>query len=102
MMEETSKMYKYGHRRIKWPEKYSYERNERRPDFQKERYKNNRCGQCRAPNWTRQHISPAKSVECINFKKGHYEKMRRIPKRIQRVDRAASSAEEDNWDYHKI
>ena len=86
----------------KWPEKSSYERNKRRPDYHKERYKDHRCGQCGAPNWTRQHICHAKSVECRNCKKrGHYERMCRIPKRIQHVDRTASSVEEDNWDYDK-
>ena len=55
-----------------------------------------------APNWTRQHICPAKSVECRKCKKrGHYEKMCRIPKRIQYVDKTTSSAEKDNWGYGK-
>ena len=58
--------------RRQWPEKFCYERNERRPDFHKERYKDKRCGQCGEPNWTRQHIRPAKSVECRNCeKRGH-------------------------------
>ena len=87
----------------KWQEKTSYEKNKRRPEYHKERYKDNRCGQCGTPNWTRQHICPAKSVECRNCKKrGHHEKMCRIPKRIQYVDKTTSSAEEDNWDYDKI
>ena len=87
----------------KWHEKTSYDKNKRRPEYNKERYKDNRCGQCGTPNWTRQHICPAKSVECIHCKKrGHYEKMCRIPKRIQHVDKTTSSAEEDNWDYDKI
>ena len=86
----------------KWPEKSSYDRNKRRPDYNKESYKDNRCGQCAAPNRTREHICPSKSVECRDCKKrGHYEKMCRIPKTIQHVDRTASSAEEDNWDYDK-
>ena len=86
----------------KWPEKSSYERNKRRPDYNRERCKDNRCGQCGAPNWTRQYIRPAKSRECRNCKKrGHYEKMCRIPQRIQHVHKTAS-AEEDNWDYDKI
>ena len=54
-------------------------------------------------NWTRQHICLAKSVEFRNCKKrGHYEKMCRIPKRIQHVDRTTSLMEEDNWDYDNI
>ena len=87
----------------KWTERPVYERNKRRPDYHKKRYKDNRCGQCGAPNWTRQHICPAKSVECRNCKKrGHYEKMCRIPRRIQHLEKTTSSAEEDNWDYDKI
>ena len=87
----------------KWTERPVYERNKKRPDYHKERHKDNRCGQCGAPNWTRQHICPAKSVECRNCKKrGHYEKMCRIPRRIQHLERTTSSAEEDNWDYDKI
>ena len=55
------------------------------------------------PNWSRQHICAARTVECQNFKKkGHYEKMCRLPRKIQHVDKASSSAEEDNWDYNKI
>ena len=42
-------------------------------------------------------------LECRNCKKkGHYEKMCRLSKRIQYVDKISSSAEEDNWDYNKI
>ena len=78
-------------------------RNKRRPDYHKERYKDNRCGQCGTPNWTRKHTRPAKSVQCRNCKKrGNYERMCRIPKRIPHVDETASSAEEDNWDFEKI
>ena len=87
----------------KWSEKSSCERNEKRPEYQKQRYKDNRCGQCGAPNWSRQHICPARTVESRNCrKKGHYEKMCRLPKKMQHVDKASSSAEEDNWDYNKI
>ena len=57
--------------------------------------------ECRAPNWTTQHICSAKSAECRKCKRGHYEKMCRILKRIKHVDRTASSAEE-NWDCDKI
>ena len=97
MTEEMSNMYKNGHKKRKWQEKPSYEKNKRRPEYHKERYKDNQCEQCGAPNRTRQHIHPAKSVECKNCKKrGHYENMCRIPKRIQYVDKTASSAEEDN------
>ena len=87
----------------KWHEKTSYDKNKRRPEYNKERYKDNRCGQCGTPNWTRQHICPAKSVECRNCKKrGHYDKMCGKPKRVQHVDKTTSSAEEDNWDYDKM
>ena len=87
----------------KWQEKTSYEKNKRTPVCHKERYKDNRCGQCGTPNWTRQHICPAKSVDCRNCeKRGHYEKLCRIPKRIQYVDKTTSSAEEVDWDYDKI
>ena len=90
-------------RKRKWSEKISYDKNKKRPEYQKPRYKDNRCGQCGSPNWSRQHIRPAKSVDCRNCKKrGHYEKMCRLPKRIQHVDKVSSSAEEDNWDYNKI
>ena len=55
------------------------------------------------PNLTRQHVCPAGTVDLRNCKKkGHYEKMCRLPRRIQLVDRTSSSAEEDNWDYDKI
>ena len=87
----------------KWLEKSSYERNKKRTEYQRSKYKDNRCGQCGTPNWSRQHICPARTVECRNCKKkGHYEKMCRLPRRIQHVDKASSSAEEDNWDYNKI
>ena len=47
--------------------------------------------------------SPAKSVKCRNCKKkGHYEKMCRILRRIQHLEKTTSSAAEDNWDYDKI
>ena len=86
----------------KWHEKTSYDKN-KRLEYNKERYKDNRCGQCGTQNWTRQHICPAKSSECrICKKRGHYEKMCRIAKRIQHVDKTTSSAEEDNWDYDEI
>ena len=44
----------------KWSETSSYERNKKRPEYQKQKYKDNRCGQCGAPNWSRQHLCPAK------------------------------------------
>ena len=76
------------HQKRKWSEKSSYERNKKRPEYQKQKYKDNRCGQCGAPNWSRQHICPARTVECRNCEtKGHYEKMCRLPKRIQYKDK---------------
>ena len=63
-------------RKRKWSEKASYDKNKKRPEYQKPRYKDNRCGQCGAPNWSTQHICSAKSVDCRNCKKrGNYEKM---------------------------
>ena len=87
----------------KWSEKSSYKRNKKRPEYQKQKYRVNRCGKCGAPNCSRQHICSARTVECRNCKKkGHYEKMCRLPKRIQYVDKISSSAEGDDWDYNKI
>ena len=81
----------------KWSEKSSYERNKKRTEYQRSKYKDNRCGQCGTLNWSRQHICPARTVECRNCKKkGHYEKLCRLPRRIQHLDKASSSAEEDN------
>ena len=96
-------MCKNGHKKENGTKKPVTTKNQRRPEYNKERYKDNRCGQYGTPNWTRQHICPAKSVECRKCKmRGHYEKLFRIPKRIQHVDKTTSSAEEDNWDYDKI
>ena len=75
----------------------------RRPEYQKQKPKDNRCGQCGAPNWSRQHICAAKTAECRKCKRrGYYEKMCRSMKRVQYVDRTTSSAEEDKWEYDKI
>ena len=64
----------------KWSEKSSYERNKKRPEYQKRRYRDNRCGQCGTPNWSRQHLCPSRVVECRNCeKKGHYEKNVQTP-----------------------
>ena len=84
----------------KWSDKSSYERPIKKPDSQKQKYKDNRCGQCGAPNWFRMHNCPAKSAECRNCKRGHYERMCRSLKKIQHIERKASA--EDNWDYNKI
>ena len=74
----------------KWSEKAIYDKNTKQPEYQKPRYQDNRCEQCGAPNWSRQHICQANSVECRNCKKrGHYEKMCRLPKRIQHVDKVS-------------
>ena len=73
----------------------------RRPENQRYKQRDNRCGQCGAPNWTRQHICPAKMAECRHCKrKGHYEKMCRS-KRVQYIEKTTSSAEDDR-DYDKI
>ena len=87
----------------KWTEKTDADKMKKRPEYQKQKSKDNRCGQCGAPNWSRQHICPAKSAEsrkCV--RRGHYEKMCRLMRRVQYVDKTTSSAEEDNWDYEKI
>ena len=71
----------------------------------KTKHKDNRCGcrQCGAPNWSKQHICPVRTAESRNCrKKGHYEKMCKLPKKKHYVDKASSSAEEDNWDYSKV
>ena len=69
-------------RKRKWSEKASYDKNKKRQEYQKPRYKDNQCGQCGVPNWSRQHRCPAKSVDCRNCKKrGHYKKMCRLPKK---------------------
>ena len=60
----------------KWSEKPCYDKHKRRPEYQRENYKDNRCGQCGAPNWTRQHVYPERTVDCRNCKKnGRYERM---------------------------
>ena len=82
--------------------KKCYDKQKRRPEYQRENSGDNRCGQCAAPNWTRQHVCPARTVICRNCKKkGHYEKMCRLPRRIQHVDKTSRSAKEDKWDYDK-
>ena len=87
----------------KWTEKTDADKRKKRPEYQKEMPKDNRCGQRGAPNWSRQHICPAKSAECRKCKRrGHYETMRRLMRRVQYVDKTTSSAEEDNWDHDKI
>ena len=87
----------------KWTEKTDADKMKKRPDYQKQKSKDNRCGQCGAPNWTRKHICPAKSAECRKFKRrGHNEKMCRPMRRVRYVDKTTSSAKEDNWDYEKI
>ena len=73
------------------------------PEYQRKKHNDNRCGQCGAPNWSRQHVCPARTAECRTSRtRGHYEKMCRLPKKIQYVNRASSSSDEDNWDYNEI
>ena len=48
----------------KWTEKADADKTKKRPEYQKQKPKNNRCGQCGAPNWSRQHICPAQLAEC--------------------------------------
>ena len=87
----------------KWTDKTDQDKLKRRPENQKNKQRDNRCGQCGAPNWTRQHICPAKMAECRNCKRrGHYEKLCRSTKRVQYIEKTTSSAEEDKWDYNRI
>ena len=87
----------------KGTEKTDADKMKKTPEYQKQKPKDNGCGQCGAPNWSRQHICPAKSAECRKCKRrGHYEKMGRSMRRVQYVEKTTSSAEEDNWDYEKI
>ena len=85
----------------KWTDKTDQEESKRRSENQRYKRRDNRCGQCGAPNWTRQHICPAKMAECRNCKRrGHYEKMCRSTERVQYIEKTTSSAEKDNWDYN--
>ena len=103
MTEGTENMYKKGKEKEIGQRRPVTTKTKNDREYRKPRYNYNQCGQCGAPNWSRQHICPAKSVDCRNCKKrGHYEKKCRLPKRIQHVDKVSSSAEEDNWDYNKI
>ena len=87
----------------KCSEDTSQEKAERKPRNQKFKWSDNQCGQCGVPKWITQHVSPAKTAECRNCKrKGQYEKLCRSLKRVQYMERATSSAEEDNWEYDKI
>ena len=75
----------------------------RRPENQRYKQRDNRCGQCGSPDWTRQHMCPTKMAECRNCKRrGNYEKMCRSTKRVQYIEKTTGSAEEDNWDYNRI
>ena len=68
----------------KWTDKTDQDKSKRPPENQRYKQRDNRCGQCGAPNWTGQHICPAKMAECRNCKRrGHYEKMCRSTKRVQ-------------------
>ena len=63
--------------------KFGYDRNKRRPEYQKSRHKDNWCGQRGTPNWSRQHMCPARTVECRDCRKeGHFEQMCRLPKSV--------------------
>ena len=92
-----------GQYKRKWSDKSNYGRPRKKPDYQRIKYKANRCGQCGALNWSRQHNCPAESTECRNCKRrGHSEKMCRSLKKVHNIERKLSSAEEDNWDYNTI
>ena len=86
----------------KWTEKRDAERTKKRPENRKQKPKDNRCGQYGSPNWSRQHICPAKTAECRNCKRrDHYEKMCWSMEGVQYVDRTSSAAE-DNWQHDRI
>ena len=36
------------------------------PEYQRQKYEDNRCGQCRAPNWSRQHVCLVRTAECCS------------------------------------
>ena len=76
----------------KWPEKTSQKKIKRKPENQKFKQKDNRCGQCEAPNWTRQHICPARTAECKTIAK----------EKVHYLEKAFSSAEEGNWNYDQF
>ena len=87
----------------KWTDKTDQDKLKRLPENQRNKQRDNRCEQCGAPNWTRQHVCPAKMAKCRNCKRtGHYEKRCRSAKRVQYIKKTTSSAEEDDWDYDKI
>ena len=87
----------------KWTEKTEQDKSKRRPENQRYKQRDNRCGQCGAPNWTRQHMCPVKMAECRNCKRrGHFEEACRSTKRVQDIEKTTSSAEEDNWAYNRI
>ena len=50
----------------KWSDQSGYERKKKRPEGLRQKYKDNRCGQCGAPNWLRQHVCPARTTEYRN------------------------------------
>ena len=62
-------MYKKGQEK-KWSEKASYDKNKKQPEYQKPRYKDNRCGQCGAPNWSRQTHMPSQIGRLPKLQKG--------------------------------
>ena len=84
----------------KWTDKTGQDTLKRRTENQRYKQRDNRCGQCAAPNWTRQHMCPAKTAECRNCKRR--QKMCISAKRVHYIEKKTSSAEEDNWDYDKI
>ena len=43
-----------------WTEMPDADKIKKRPEYQNQKLRDNRCGQCGAPNWSRQHICPAK------------------------------------------
>ena len=92
MTEKKSNTYKNDHTNEN--ERTSPIRTEQRPQYQKQKQRDNRCGQCGAPNWSRQHVCPPKMAECRKCeRRGHHEKMCRSIKRVQYVERTTSLAE---------
>ena len=75
----------------KLTDKTDQDKSKRRPENQRYKQRDNRCGQCGAPNRTKQPMCPAKMAESKNCKRrGLYEKMCRSTKRVQYIEKTTS------------
>ena len=60
-------------------------------NFNEKKFSNRNCSFCGKPNWSREHICPARKAECNNCKKmGHFAKVCKS-KTVSRVKEATSS-----------